>query len=481
MEPLLILDAKGQIQECNNAAMDCLPLKQGMSLLEIAQEKSVLLKALHNSVDQEHPEVIELLTLVIDDVKILTRAQIAYMNNPASPNEPFFIICLNQNSPELESLEIAAKLNDQRVEKLRDNLTIVTKQLLEKTLQLAEQKNKVSTIINGMGEGLIGCDDNGAIIHINQAALSLFNLSEETVIGALFADYFSALTKFIEYHPGDSMLVEQKLFDVCSNGKDLRISVSPIFDEDEQRNDGFVLIVQDRTEQAELDRMRLDLISIVSHELRSPLTSIKGYLDLMISGDLGVFPQEMKSYIDIISSNTNRLATLIDDMLDLSRIESGKLNMSFGKVEVKYLCDLVFLTMKPQAEKKKLKFSLDVEEGLAISGDIDRMQQALTNLVSNAIKYTPEEGSVIIYANRTNEFIVIAVKDSGFGISKDNQMRLFQKFFRIKNEKTRNIGGTGLGLCITKSIVEAHDGKIIVDSKEEQGSNFIIEIPAYHS
>jgi signal transduction histidine kinase len=172
---------------------------------------------------------------------------------------------------------------------------------------------------------------------------------------------------------------------------------------------------------------------------------------------------------------------LIDDMLDLSRIESGKLNMSFGKVEVKYLCDLVFLTMKPQAEKKKLQFSLDVEEGLALSGDIDRMQQALTNLVSNAIKYTPEEGSVIIHANRTNEFIVISVKDSGFGISKDNQMRLFQKFFRIKNEKTRNIGGTGLGLCITKSIVEAHDGKIIVDSKEEQGSNFIIEIPAYHS
>ncbi len=481
MEPLLILDAKGNIQDCNIVAKDCLPLKKGISLLDIVQEKSDLQHALQNSGDQEDPRVIDLLTIVIDNMEIRTRAQIISLQDSASHNAPCFIVSLNQNSPELESLEIAAKLNDQRVENLRDNLTIVTKKLLEKTLQLAEQKNKVSTIINGMGEGLIGCDDNGAIIHINQAALNLFDLSEQEIIGASFAEYFSELTKYIEYHPGSSMLVEQKIFDVRYNVKDLRISVSPIFDEEEQRNDGFVLIVQDRTEQAELDRMRSDLISIVSHELRSPLTSIKGYLDLMISGDLGVFPLEMKSYIDIISSNTNRLATLIDDMLDLSRIESGKLNMSFGKVEIKYLCDLVFLTMKPQAEKKKLKFSLDVEEGLAISGDIDRMQQALTNLVSNAIKYTPEEGSVIIHAIRTKEFITISVKDSGFGISNDNQNRLFQKFFRIKNEKTRNIGGTGLGLCITKSIVEAHDGKIIVDSEEGQGSNFILEIPAYHS
>ncbi len=226
--------------------------------------------------------------------------------------------------------------------------------------------------------------------------------------------------------------------------------------------------------------MKSDLISIVSHELRSPLTSIKGYVDLLITGDLGAIPEEMKDYLSIVSSNANRLAALIDDMLDLSRIETGKLNMSFGKVEIKYLCDFVFLTMKPQVEQKKLQFSVQVEEGLSVSGDQERLQQALTNLVSNAIKYTPNAGSVTIRAHRKNGMVAIDVEDSGLGISPDNQKKLFQKFFRVKNEKTRNIGGTGLGLCIAKSIVEAHDGCIELESEEGKGSRFSLTLPVFN-
>jgi signal transduction histidine kinase len=200
----------------------------------------------------------------------------------------------------------------------------------------------------------------------------------------------------------------------------------------------------------------------------------------MMSGDLGEVQQEHRKYLEIVLNNANRLTKLINDMLDLSRIESGKLTMTFGRVDIKFLSDLVFLSFKPQAAQKEVEFKAEVDEGLAVSGDMERLQQALTNLVSNAIKYTPEGGSVKIAAYRLDGNVRIDVIDSGFGISPENQNRLFQKFFRVKNAKTRNIGGTGLGLCIAKSVVEAHQGEISVQSKEDKGSTFSITLPEYH-
>lgn len=481
VEPLLLLGTQGEILDCNPMA-SMLMLRAGTNLLDFAHAPDIVQNALQKILrdgkncaldpislrppDGGDPlEVRLLLTPVFDSHHRIHR----------------LLACIHQKTTALESLETAARINDQRVEKLRENLTTVTRELLEKTLQLADQKNKVAAIIDGMGEGLLGCDHQGCIVHINQAARSLLAPIPEDTIGASILSAFPDVSKAIGFYSSSPGILDKKFVDMAKNQRDLRISVSPIFDEDKQRSAGFVLIIQDRTEQAELDRMKSDLISIVSHELRSPLTSIKGYVDLLITGDLGAIPAEMKDYLSIVSSNANRLAALIDDMLDLSRIETGKLNMSFGKVEIKYLCDFVFLTMKPQAEQKKLQFSVHVEEGLSVSGDQERLQQALTNLVSNAIKYTPTEGSVSIRAHRKNGLVAIDVEDSGLGISPENQKKLFQKFFRVKNEMTRNIGGTGLGLCIAKSIVEAHDGYIELESEEGKGSRFTLSLPVFHS
>ncbi len=481
VEPLLIVDRDGLILDCNPVAQSIYSLMPEIDLVDRLVEKDLFVKAMEKSIQQGGNTVVESLHYIFPDRQsAVLRLQIAPIVFPDPPADRI-LISITQQTNSLESLEAVARLNDQRVEKLRDNLTQVTKELLEKTFQLAEQKNKVATIIDGMGEGLIGCDDQGVIIHINQAARNLSILSQDEVIGSPFASVFPNIAKAIGFFPGSHELIEKRIVDLSKNRHDLRISVSPIFDEEKNRSAGFVLIIQDRTEQAELDRLKSDLISIVSHELRSPLTSIKGYVDLMLTGDLGVIPEGMKEYLSIISANANRLAALIDDMLDLSRIESGKLNMSFGKVEIKYLCDYVYLTMKPQAEQKKLKFGLQIEEGLSVSGDQDRLQQALTNLVSNAIKYTAMYGTVMIHVRHYNGWVSIDVEDSGIGISVENQKKLFQRFFRVKNDQTRNIGGTGLGLCITKSIVEAHDGHILVQSEEGKGSRFSLELPAYHS
>ncbi len=480
-EPYLVVDRDGVVQDCNAPAAHLLSVIPRTSLIEAVLDKERLKQTIRSSADEGK-------TVVVDSVAFSAKGKEPLQSSMSftplatgSPKKPVLLLaCFNYNAHILETLETTVKQKDERVDKLMNKMETVIHELMEKTLELAEQKSKTETIINGMGEGLLGCDIQGRVVHHNQALFELLNLERKEIGGLAFPELCPAVASAIGYKADSPNLVEKRVEDMTLEKKDLRISVSPIFD-DENRSAGFVLIVQDRSLQAELDRMRSDLISIVSHELRSPLTSIKGYVDLMMAGDLGSVPEDMMSYLSIVSANANRLAALIDDMLDLSRIESGKLTMTFGKVDIKYLCDYVYLTMKPQAEQKHLEFSLDVQPGLAVSGDVDRLQQALTNFVSNAIKYTPENQLVKVKAMRENGNIIVSVQDDGIGISLENQKKLFQRFFRVKDEKTRNIGGTGLGLCITESIVEAHEGRIEVDSEEGQGSCFSMIFPVYHS
>jgi signal transduction histidine kinase len=473
--PLFILDENGVIQECNSLAEALTEAKEGIPFASLFVETQDIHQVLETC--QTKNEMIRLDSLTLSNPNLTASGLCVF---PVNEDEhQFFLASLKTFSHDLNALEETARSNDARLQKLSNQLTTVSNELLVKTLQLAEEKNKLSTVINGISEGLIGCDQEGHIIHCNQSANELLNLGEEEVQTQTFQDLNPEIAVAIGYKPNEPESIIKSPVDITYGAKEIQITPSLISDKN-QVPIGFVLILRDRTKEAELDRMKSDLISIVSHELRSPLTSIKGYVDLMTGGDLGEIPQTMQSYLHIVSANANRLSALIDDMLDLSRIESGKLSMSFGKVDVKYLCDYVFLTMKPQAEQKKIHFSQNVPSGLAVSGDVDRLQQVLTNLVSNAIKYTPENGTVQIEASRQQETIQIKVCDSGIGISEEDQKKLFQKFFRVKNEKTRNIGGTGLGLCIAKSIVEAHEGAIQVESKEEKGSCFVIELLEYH-
>ncbi|MBD3267608.1 PAS domain-containing protein [bacterium] len=474
---LFVLDGQGRILESNTIAETVLNPTPNTDLAILFHEKETMAHAVKQCLEQNK----------LVKVASITLSQGQYANSTTSlhvfpieeaEGKRIFVIG-NSVSNNLDLLEETAKRNDARLQKLSDQLTTVSNELLVKTLQLAEEKNKLSTVINGISEGLLGCDEEGHIIHSNQTAQELLKIPVEDIGNKTFDEIcpdIAADMGFVKNEPDN--IVKQRL-DLRIEEKDIQIIVSPIFDE-EQNAIGFVLILHDRTKEAELDRMKSDLISIVSHELRSPLTSIKGYVDLMIGGDLGDIPESMKSYLQIVSVNANRLSALIDDMLDLSRIESGKLNMSFGKVDVKYLCDYVFLTMKPQAQQKSIAFSQQVPQGLAVSGDVDRLQQVVTNLVSNAIKYTMPEGTVTIEAERGHGTVRIAVRDDGVGIREEDQKKLFQKFFRVKDDNTRNIGGTGLGLCIAKSIVEAHNGIIEVVSQKGKGSCFTMELPEYH-
>ncbi len=395
--------------------------------------------------------------------------------------EDLFLICARPDTQQEQLLADTLAVS-QRVDDLHLTLAEVKRQLVERTLQLAEQRNMMKVILRGIGDGLVVFNDKGHVIEYNSEAIRVLGLENQDPQGLSFAEVCPPLNTALGGWDGVVYGLLKAREDLFTLGSfDLRANTAPLRREGDIFL-GCVVILIDRTKEAEVDRLKSDLISIVSHELRSPLTSIKGYIDLLAAGELGEINSEQKGYLDIVLNNTKRLTSLIDDMLDLSRIESGKLQMAFGKVDVRYLVDFCALTLKPLAtQKQQVLQSKFAEYDLNVAGDVERLQQALMNLAGNAIKYTPENGAIEIGVTRQNGEIRISVHDNGIGISPDDQKRLFEKFYRVKNKATRGISGTGLGLCITKSIIEAHGGRIEIESQEGNGSTFTVVLPTYEN
>lgn len=237
---------------------------------------------------------------------------------------------------------------------------------------------------------------------------------------------------------------------------------------------GMVCTMEDISREAEIDRMKTEFISTVSHELRTPLTSIKGYVDLILEGDTGPVNETQKEFLQIVAQSSNRLTQLINDLLDVERIESEKVFFKKEPVNVVLVIHQVLRTFQKEMEKKGIHLKTGFErEDLVAEGDRGRIEQVLANLISNAIKYNRPAGCIGVWVRQENHFVRIDVEDSGIGISEEDQRRLFQKFFRADT----SVWGTGLGLAIVKSIVEKLGGEISVKSKLGEGTTFTIRLP----
>lgn len=240
-----------------------------------------------------------------------------------------------------------------------------------------------------------------------------------------------------------------------------------------------------------LEQLKSEFISIVSHELRTPLTAIKNSLNIILSGKSGELPPAMANFLNMASRNVSRLAGIINDLLDLSKIEAGKMEYRFEKFEVKMPLDNVYTTFVAMAQEKNINLSFVIEENLTSGyGDLDRLEQVLSNLVSNAIKFTTENGNITISAKNAtpddiakcpsslqDEYIKISVKDTGIGIAPDDLLKVFDKFQQIESALVRKVGGTGLGLSIARQLVEDHRGCIWAESEVGLGSEFSFLIP----
>jgi signal transduction histidine kinase len=245
---------------------------------------------------------------------------------------------------------------------------------------------------------------------------------------------------------------------------------------------GTVSIFRDITREVEVDRLKSEFVTTVSHELRTPLTAIKGYVDILTMGAAGALSENQLHFLDIVSNNINRLNILVNDLLDISRIEAGRVILNSQSVNVREIAeDIIADTLRrSQQEDKPIALSLDAPVKLApVMGDGERIRQIMGNLVDNAYNYTPSNGTIRIRIHEKNDELQVDVQDSGIGIAAEDQARVFERFFRGEHPLVLATPGTGLGLPIVRQLVEMHRGHIWMSSTgvPGEGSTFSFTLP----
>jgi len=246
--------------------------------------------------------------------------------------------------------------------------------------------------------------------------------------------------------------------------------------------------VQDRTKQLadalaevqNISKTKSEFISAVSHELRTPLTSIKGYAAILIEGKLGAVPDKAKERLAKINTHSDNLVKLINDLLDISRIESGRVEMNIGRCDLNKIIENMQDLLTPQMIEKNIQCKIDYINNIPeMFLDSSQIERVFINLVGNAIKFTPEKGTISIKVVHKNKIVTVEVSDTGIGIPKDAMTRLFDEFYRVENQINQNVKGTGLGLPLAKKIVEAHNGKMWVTSEVHEGTTFHFTLPVW--
>jgi PAS domain S-box-containing protein len=357
---------------------------------------------------------------------------------------------------------------------------ITDRKRMEEELKASEERYR--DLFENANDGIYILDRAGRIVSFNCKAEELTGYTFEEVRGQPYTLLVSsgperkkARRAFLKNMRGQPDKTELTI--IRKDGREviLELSTRPIWQGGQIV--GIQGIARDITERKELERLKSDFISTVSHELRTPLTSIKGYVDLVLAGDVGPLTPEQKEFLTIVSQNTTRLTELINDLLEIERLESGRIEFEFAELDLAEVLENVARSLHVNAEQKGLEFLTEIPSGLKVRGDRERLAQVFLNLLSNAIKYTPA-GTVELRAHQEDDAVVVEVRDTGIGLSESDLQKLFQKFFRSDNPYVRKVGGTGLGLSIAKAIVERHGGTITVTSQLGQGSTFTVRLPA---
>ncbi len=361
--------------------------------------------------------------------------------------------------------------------------------LRESYRRLAVEAQRDSAMMQNMGEGLIAIDDQGNIVLLNHVAATLLEIdSNDDVGGASIYNTFRILD-----HDNNVMPPEQtpmyaalahaaKVSDVFSlprkDGRKIlaNVNASPIILD--QKVVGAVLVLRDVTKEREVDRMKTEFISLASHQLRTPLSAIKWFSEMLASGDAGKLGDEQADFVKNISDSTERMIQLVNALLNISRIESGRIMVTPQPTDLKDLVSGIVNDLKGKTAEKQQSLVISVHQDLPkISLDPRLIGQVYLNLLTNAIKYTPKGGEISVFISKKDDMAISQVSDNGYGIPKEQQGRVFQKFFRASNAVQVETDGTGLGLYLIKSIIESSGGQIWFESAEGKGTTFWFSIP----
>ena len=360
---------------------------------------------------------------------------------------------------------------------LNQSINILAKNIEEMVKSKEMQQDRLTALIENIGAGLILIDSRGFINLINRGYSEIFHVDPADY---LFKRYFEVMDHeeicnlVTEVFRTEQKIRKQMLLPLFIERKYFDVYGVPIIGKNNAWK-GILLAFHDITEIKKLEQMRKDFVANVSHELKTPVTSIKGFTETLLDGAMNN-QETLEAFLSIILKESDRLQTLIQDLLDLSKIEQQGFKLALQDVDLTLLLNEVITMLSGKAQEKKMNIDFyPNQEQVLIKGDVNRLKQVFINLIANAITYTPPEGEVKVILLEHGKNVRIHVKDSGVGIEKDEIPRIFERFYRVDRARSRNSGGTGLGLAIVKHLVEAHHGTISVRSNVGEGSEFIIE------
>lgn len=363
------------------------------------------------------------------------------------------------------------------IEDLAVTLNVAATEIRRMMDELTTEKGKLQTILDKTDDGIMVVDREANVQMANPAAARFLGVESRQIVGrtviegTLNHDLASLADRVLRTATPASLEIEltgpQEVF--------VNAYVAPLEDSP-TRCAGAVVVMHDMTAAKRIDSMRRDFVANVSHEFRTPLASIKAMAEtILLRGKKD--PEAAQDFASTIVTEADRLTAISDDLLDLAKIEAGRRVMRTEEFALTEAASRIVAELLSKAERKRITISLEVSEGLFVRADRDAVCQILSNLVDNAVKYTPKGGKVTVAASAENGRVAISVKDSGIGIPAGDLPRIFERFYRVDKGRSRESGGTGLGLSIVRHLVEAHGGKIIVESSPGTGSTFTFTLP----
>ncbi|MFA5424598.1 MAG: ATP-binding protein [Phycisphaerae bacterium] len=363
---------------------------------------------------------------------------------------------------------------------LANALNEMAQQLKSRIETITEDKSRLHAILTSMIEGVLAVDAEGCVITINKAGMDFLDIGQEQVIGRNVEEVIrnTEIQQFVQNTlRGAGISDLAGVFVINDNERYFQLHGTSLTDSKGQKS-GAVIVLNDITQMHRLEQIRSDFVANVSHELKTPITSIKGFVETLQEGSLDD-PQEAKRFLEIIARHTDRLNAIVDDLLSLSRLEEDRENrrLFFEYSYLKPVLTSAVKLSKIKAEKKNITVELICDDNIAVNINSVLIEQAVFNLIDNAVKYSGDNNNIKITAQKQDKEVLISVSDNGCGIESRHLSRIFERFYVVDKGRSRKLGGTGLGLSIVKHISQVHGGSITVESRLNEGSTFTIHLP----